>query len=110
MASHELEQAPGVGDGQGDLVCSSPWGRRQSDMTERLSSNPLSGLALLVLPPFSSFLAPLILAALPLIIPGSHLPFGAQGRSGRLESCKRLLESTKRLLCPVIQQGPLSFH
>ena len=25
---HELEQAPGVGDGQGSLVCCSPWGHR----------------------------------------------------------------------------------
>ena len=25
---------PGVGDGQGSLVCCSPWGRKESDMTE----------------------------------------------------------------------------
>ena len=25
---HEFEYAPGVGDGQGSLVCCSPWGRR----------------------------------------------------------------------------------
>ena len=25
---HEFEQALGVGDGQGSLVCCSPWGRR----------------------------------------------------------------------------------
>ena len=31
---HELEQAPGVSDGQGSLVCCSPWGRKESDMTE----------------------------------------------------------------------------
>ena len=38
MASlmHEFEQAPGVGDGQGGLVCSSPWSHKESDMTERL--------------------------------------------------------------------------
>ena len=34
---HEFEQAPGVGDGQGSLACCSPWGRRESDMTERLN-------------------------------------------------------------------------
>ena len=28
---------PGVGDGQGSLVCCSPWGRKESDMTERLN-------------------------------------------------------------------------
>ena len=26
----------GVGDGQGGLVCCSPWGRKELDMTERL--------------------------------------------------------------------------
>ena len=31
---HESEQAPGVGDGQGSLACSSPWGRKQLDTTE----------------------------------------------------------------------------
>ena len=28
---------PGVGDGQGGLVCCSPWGRKESDTTKRLS-------------------------------------------------------------------------
>ena len=28
LYGHEFEQAPGVGDGQGSLVCCSPWGRR----------------------------------------------------------------------------------
>ena len=30
----ESELVLGVGDGQGGLVCSSPWGLRESDMTE----------------------------------------------------------------------------
>ena len=33
-----FEQALGVGDGQGSLVCCGPWGRRESDTTERLNS------------------------------------------------------------------------
>ena len=33
----EFEEARGVGDGQGSLVCCSPWGRKESDMTERLN-------------------------------------------------------------------------
>ena len=33
---HESEQALGVGDGQGSLVCCSPWGRKELDMTEQL--------------------------------------------------------------------------
>ena len=36
---HEFERAPGVGDGQGGLVCCSPWGHNESDTTERLNSN-----------------------------------------------------------------------
>ena len=31
---HEFEQAPGVGDIQGSLVCCSPWSRKESDKTE----------------------------------------------------------------------------
>ena len=34
---HQCEQASGVGDGQGSLVCCSPWGRKESDTTERLN-------------------------------------------------------------------------
>ena len=37
LNGHEFEQAPGIGDGQGSLVCSSPQGRKESDMTERLN-------------------------------------------------------------------------
>ena len=36
---HEFEQAPGVGDGQGSLVSCSPWGLKESDMTEQLNDN-----------------------------------------------------------------------
>ena len=32
----EFEQVLGVGDGQGSLVCCSPWDRKESDTTERL--------------------------------------------------------------------------
>ena len=38
---HELnghEQTPGDGDGQGGLVCCSPWGHKESDTTERLNN------------------------------------------------------------------------
>ena len=37
LDGHESEQAPGVGAGQGGLVCCSPWARGESDMTERLN-------------------------------------------------------------------------
>ena len=35
LNGHEFEQAPGVGDGQGSLAYCSPWGRKESDTTER---------------------------------------------------------------------------
>ena len=34
---HEFEWTPGVGDGQGGLVCCDSWGRKESDTTERLN-------------------------------------------------------------------------
>ena len=37
LDGHEFEQALGVGDGQGSLASCSPWGRKESDMTERLN-------------------------------------------------------------------------
>ena len=37
LNGHEFEQALGVGDGQGALVCCNPWGHKESDTTERLN-------------------------------------------------------------------------
>ena len=37
LDGHEFEQALGVGDGQGNLACGSPWGHKESDMTEQLN-------------------------------------------------------------------------
>ena len=37
LNGHEFEYALGVGVGQGGLACCSPWGRKESDMTERLN-------------------------------------------------------------------------
>ena len=42
LNGHEFEQAQGVGDGQGCLVCYSPWGCKESDTTECLSWSELS--------------------------------------------------------------------
>ena len=36
LDGHEFEQAPGVGDGQGNLMHHSPWGRKESDIAEEL--------------------------------------------------------------------------
>ena len=35
----ELGKTLGDGDGQGGLVCCSPWGRKESDSTGRLNNN-----------------------------------------------------------------------
>ena len=37
LNGHDFEQALGVGDGQGGLVCYSLWGHKELDMTERLN-------------------------------------------------------------------------
>ena len=34
LNGYEFEQAPGVGDRQGSLVCCDSWGHRESGMTE----------------------------------------------------------------------------
>ena len=39
LNGHEFQQGPGVGDGHGSLVCCSPWGHKESDLTEWLSSS-----------------------------------------------------------------------
>ena len=39
LNGHELEQALGDGEGQGSLVCCSPWGCKELDTPERLNNN-----------------------------------------------------------------------
>ena len=34
LNGHEIEQAPGDGEGQGGLALCSPWGRIESDLTK----------------------------------------------------------------------------
>ena len=36
LDGHEFEQPPGLGDGQENLACCSPWGHKELDMTEQL--------------------------------------------------------------------------
>ena len=33
LDGQEFKQTPGDSEGQGSLVCSSPWGQKESDMT-----------------------------------------------------------------------------
>ena len=35
LNGNESEQTLGLGDGQGNLTCCSPWGRKESNMIER---------------------------------------------------------------------------
>ena len=42
LNGHNFEQTPGDGEGQGSLVCSSPWGHKESDTTERPNNNSMS--------------------------------------------------------------------
>ena len=39
LNGHEFEQAPGVGDRQGSLVCFSPCGHKELDTTEQPSTS-----------------------------------------------------------------------
>ena len=38
LNGHEFEQAQGDGEGQGILVCYSPWGHKESDTTKQLNN------------------------------------------------------------------------
>ena len=35
LSGHEFEQAPGDDEGQRSLACCSPWGHKETDMTEQ---------------------------------------------------------------------------
>ena len=39
LIGHEFKQTVGDGKGQGTLACCSPWGCKESDMTQQLNSN-----------------------------------------------------------------------
>ena len=39
LNGHEFEQAPGDGKGQRSVACYSPWGHKESDMTQQLEKN-----------------------------------------------------------------------
>ena len=44
LNGHEVEQAPGDGEGQESLACCRPWGCKESDMTVQLNNNVLSNV------------------------------------------------------------------
>ena len=43
LNGHEFEQTPGDSEGQGSLVCCSPWGCKELDMTEQLNNKSQKG-------------------------------------------------------------------
>ena len=49
LNGQDFEQALGIGDGQGCLACCSPWGHKESDVTEQLNWTDFSYLTLLEL-------------------------------------------------------------
>ena len=42
LSCHEFGQTPGDGEGQGRLACCSPWGHKESDMSEQLNNNKMT--------------------------------------------------------------------
>ena len=44
LNGHEFEQALGDGKGQGSLACCSPWGPKESNVTEQLNNSQLTML------------------------------------------------------------------
>ena len=51
LNGQEFEQAPGDGEGQGSLVCCSPWGLKELDTTEQLNNSvcPFTNISLVAL-------------------------------------------------------------
>ena len=43
LSGQEFEQTLGDGEGQGSLVCCSPWGRKELDTSERLNIRNIPG-------------------------------------------------------------------
>ena len=54
LNGHEFEQTPGDGEEQGSLVCYSPWGHKESDMTEQLNIKGFWALISSTAPPLSA--------------------------------------------------------
>ena len=46
LNGHEFEQVPGDGEGQGRLLCCSPWGHKDLDTIQGMNNTLLYGLTL----------------------------------------------------------------
>ena len=92
LDGHEFEYTLGVGDGQGGLACYDSWGRKESDMTERLNWTDWSALC----PPFPGKAIKLFFSTLPKTLV-FKIPFsvGVQRLSfGHQSSCKTQLRGS----------------
>ena len=54
LNGYEFEQAPGDSEGQGSLVCCSPWGHKELDRTEQLNNSKMDITGLLIVTGFCS--------------------------------------------------------
>ena len=52
LNGHEFEQTLGDSEGQGILVCCSPWSHKESDMTERPNNNKMQNPPILFIVTF----------------------------------------------------------
>ena len=50
LNGHELEQTPGDSGGQGSLMCYSPQGCKESDMTQQLNDDKITNYIFVILP------------------------------------------------------------
>ena len=98
---HEFDLALGVGDGQGSLVCCSPWGHKELDTTEWLNWTELTIYSLVIL--LSQFLTSLLFhVQLKWLLLDLHPAAAAAAKS--LQSCPTLprphRQQPTRLHCP----------
>ena len=80
----EFEWTPGIGDGQGGLVCCDSWGRKELDTTERLNWTELSEKN------FASFVC---YNLLPLSFIHSRIGCGVTGKCSSYHLCGRVIEN-----------------
>ena len=103
LNGHAFEQALGDGEGQGSLVCCSPWGHKESDMTERLNKSLMQFLKLIILKKseISSFILHLqtilTLNSFFMLGPHAHLSTNYSGQEERME---QLAGSGYMPICP----------
>ena len=106
LNGHVFEQILGDGEGQGNLVCCSPWGRKLSDMTEQLNNNnellctsqgSFDACTLYVIPSLGKILTP-HKPALGYLLPSSSLPPWAEENTTLLrpQACLLLMEAHRR--------------